>query len=183
MRSAALPLGLASMLLFGTAQAAELVVNGDFAAGSSDWTSSATLPDTVAFASQAVALSGDSATLTQTLSNLVVGGSYDFSFDYFRTAGTGSAIHYDLAGATSLSGDGFGSSSISALVPPYSFTALSNAVTITFNGIAATTAVIDNVTLTGPVAVSAVPEPETYAMLLAGLGAIGLMSRRRRFDS
>ncbi|MDP4299074.1 PEP-CTERM sorting domain-containing protein [Leptothrix discophora] len=28
--------------------------------------------------------------------------------------------------------------------------------------------------------VTAVPEPETYAMLLAGLGAIGFMSRRRK---
>lgn len=28
--------------------------------------------------------------------------------------------------------------------------------------------------------VAAVPEPETYAMLLAGLGAMGLVSRRRR---
>jgi len=28
--------------------------------------------------------------------------------------------------------------------------------------------------------VNAVPEPETYAMLLAGLGLIGFMSRRRR---
>ncbi len=35
---------------------------------------------------------------------------------------------------------------------------------------------LDNVRVT----VSAVPEPETYAMLLAGLGAIGFMSRRRR---
>lgn len=33
---------------------------------------------------------------------------------------------------------------------------------------------------TGILNVSAVPEPETYAMLLAGLGALGLMASRRR---
>jgi len=27
-----------------------------------------------------------------------------------------------------------------------------------------------------------VPEPETYAMLLAGLGVVGFLSRRRRLD-
>lgn len=30
--------------------------------------------------------------------------------------------------------------------------------------------------------VAAIPEPETYALLLAGLGAIGFMHRRRRID-
>jgi hypothetical protein len=35
----------------------------------------------------------------------------------------------------------------------------------------------------GLISVSAVPEAETYAMLLAGLGVIGLISRRRRQNS
>ena len=34
---------------------------------------------------------------------------------------------------------------------------------------------VDNVTVA-----AVVPEPETYAMMLAGLGALGMMSRRRR---
>lgn len=35
-------------------------------------------------------------------------------------------------------------------------------------------------TTTGNVTISAVPEPETYAMLLAGLGLMGAIARRRR---
>ena len=36
---------------------------------------------------------------------------------------------------------------------------------------------VDNVSLT---AVEVVPEPETYAMMLAGLGGLGLVTRRRK---
>ena len=38
---------------------------------------------------------------------------------------------------------------------------------------------LNSVEITGNGAAPAVPEPETYAMLLAGLGVIGFMSRRR----
>jgi len=31
-----------------------------------------------------------------------------------------------------------------------------------------------------PFAIAAVPEPETYAMLLAGLGLVGVAARRRK---
>jgi hypothetical protein len=41
--------------------------------------------------------------------------------------------------------------------------------------------IVDNINL-GPAAVAAVPEPQTYAMLFAGLAAIGFVVRRRRRD-
>jgi hypothetical protein len=39
----------------------------------------------------------------------------------------------------------------------------------------ATSSILDNVTIS-----AAVPEPETYAMLLAGLGLLGFAARRRK---
>ena len=33
---------------------------------------------------------------------------------------------------------------------------------------------------TGAISVTAVPEPETYAMMLAGLAALGFLARRRQ---
>lgn len=41
-------------------------------------------------------------------------------------------------------------------------------------------AYFDNILLTDANGVSAVPEPETYAMLLAGLGLLGFTARRRK---
>jgi hypothetical protein len=32
----------------------------------------------------------------------------------------------------------------------------------------------------GDLAIAAVPEPETYGMLLAGLGVVGFLARRRK---
>ena len=60
----------------------------------------------------------------------------------------------------------------------FSFVATSAVSTLTFAGSPANSyygAALDNVSVT-----AAVPEPETYAMLLAGLGLVGAIARRRR---
>jgi hypothetical protein len=77
------------------------------------------------------------------------------------TAADGSVLSYDLNGATTTSFLGFVSS-----------TPLSS-VTLNTDGAPGIWPTANNVVL-------AVPEPSTYAMLLAGLGFVGLMSRRRR---
>jgi len=49
-----------------------------------------------------------------------------------------------------------------------------------FFKVAGTVATNDAVTYSGNVLVSAVPEADTYAMLLAGLGLVGVIARRRK---
>jgi hypothetical protein len=77
------------------------------------------------------------------------------------TASDGSILSYNLNGATTSSFLGFVSS-----------TPLSS-VTLNTDGTLGVWPTANNVVL-------AVPEPSTYAMLLAGLGFVGVMSRRRR---
>ena len=38
----------------------------------------------------------------------------------------------------------------------------------------------DNATILGSGNVQAIPEPQTYALMLAGLGAVGFLARRRK---
>ncbi|RZS52094.1 PEP-CTERM sorting domain-containing protein [Sphaerotilus mobilis] len=67
----------------------------------------------------------------------------------------------------------------------YSFDANGARVRVAFEGMAGIeykgfNPWVDNVSVMSNTITTAVPEPESYAMLLAGLGAIGFMSRRRR---
>jgi hypothetical protein len=60
------------------------------------------------------------------------------------------------------------------------FTATGASTAITLIGAAGVEYIgLDNVSV-DPVGVAAVPEPETYALMLAGLGLVSLMRRRRR---
>lgn len=63
----------------------------------------------------------------------------------------------------------------------FSFTADANTTTLSFqaiNGECCYGAALDNVSVT--LVTAPIPEPETYAMMLAGLGLLGVMTRRRK---
>jgi len=54
---------------------------------------------------------------------------------------------------------------------------LSGPLTLTVNGISGS-----NATYSGTINLAVVPEPETYALMVAGLGLVGFISRRKRKD-
>jgi len=107
--------------------------------------------------------------LTQSF-NATAGYTYTLTFDYANNGGTELNV-----------GLGTSTHQITNLAPnsaSYSWTANATGTQwVSFNSGTAggnSGPVIDNVMLT------AVPEPETYALLLAGLGVIGMLSSRRR---
>ena len=61
----------------------------------------------------------------------------------------------------------------------YDLTRFTNLASVTITKDTTNFLAIDNINVTLPDPVSPVPEPETYAMLLAGLGLIGVMVRRQ----
>ncbi len=113
----------------------------------------------------------NSGSLSQTF-NAQAGSTYTLSWDYFKNA-NGATLSVDFGGKNTTYAPPSAVTSASL-----TFTAVTSGVqTVTFGSIGNTAAgpVLDNVSLT----VSAVPEPETYALLLAGLGAVGFVARRR----
>ncbi|MFG6447776.1 PEP-CTERM sorting domain-containing protein [Roseateles sp. BYS180W] len=108
-------------------------------------------------------------TLSRTF-NAVAGMTYTLSFDHFRNGG-GTAMTVSFGGTTTTYGV-----PTAVAHDTLSWTATASGVqTISFgSGAGNLGATLDNVVLT------AVPEPTSYALLLAGVGVLGALSRRRR---
>ncbi|WP_174274294.1 PEPxxWA-CTERM sorting domain-containing protein [Sphingomonas bacterium] len=189
-------LSVACLVGVSAADAAPLI-NGNFETGSlSGWTATghvatAHIPyfglnDPGYSSYVAIFNSGDSTpngVLSQTVSTLA-GVTYAFSFDYGVTSGGSQSIVasvIDALGQTQLASQMFSSTSTGIQLRTFNFTATSSSTTLRFADVGSNNSIsqdgaIDNVALTA----AAVPEPASWAMMVAGFGAVGSAMRSRR---
>ena len=178
-------------LLVSNAHAQNLVVNGGFESGNfSGWTVSdgslTTAGNDQPHSGSFEARLGNRglSTLSQSIAT-VVGTIYTVDLFVARqgllAGGEASSFSGSFAGTTFLT--------LNALTLPLNspyrefsatITATSTNSLLAFNYIDQPSyTLVDDVSVTGPI-VRAVPEPETYALMMFGLGTIGLISRRRK---
>lgn len=117
--------------------------------------------------------SGD--TISYTVNTLTAGTSYTFNYTALFE-GSGQLATWSLTGGATLSG----SVNSNVTFAGSTFTASAAPVVISFSGVGNGNknrwVEISDVTLVA----APVPEPETYAMMAAGLGIVGFVARRRR---
>jgi hypothetical protein len=120
----------------------------------------------------------------------VAGQDYTVSFEYgaiaaptlqtMQVTALSGASFATVLGATNLKG--YGTSDLSTLLSSYSFTftADSALTRLQFADNSANTFSVDGVVDNVVVMTTPVPEPETYALMLAGLGVMTVVARRRK---
>ena len=131
-------------------------------------------------------------TLTQTISGLTVGSAYTLTFDYalaqqtgFRGANEDNYWAVSFGGVTqnsdllSIENGGFSGWSTATM----NFTATSVTQALSFLAKGTAPGAPPFLLLDGVSMVATVPEPETWAMLLGGLGLVGFVARRRRVNN
>jgi hypothetical protein len=118
--------------------------------------------------------------ISQTVYGLTVGTQYELSWGVSTNLGEGS-VPYAYRVYTDDNSFTDYQSSLTPTVATFVFTATSANQTMSFNAFQGSNAgpIIDGVSLR-QVEVSPVPEPSETIMLLAGLGSVALISRRRR---
>ncbi len=173
-------LALAALAFTGTAAQAQAVNNGTFDTDLSGWTNGPTLANpaftTVDWLTGTALFNASTDRLAQVISGLTIGVEYMYSFTYAsNTPLSGSGLRLNLGGsAYNPPIATFAGTAGSSVTITDTFFASGSNLIMAFRGVNGSITTLDNVSVT------AVPEPETYAMLLAGLGAVGFMSRRRK---
>jgi hypothetical protein len=149
------------------------------------WSNPGTLPGfDASFGNQVAGVQTHPALGQSSLSQMVngAGGLYTLSwYDAGRVGDDGQTYQVSFGGSTIgtfgvNSGQGWSLNS-------FTFTAAAGSQMLSFAGVGSQTdgtVFLDKVSLTGAPAVSPVPEPESLAMMLVGLGVLGGVARRQR---
>jgi len=198
-------IALAVVLLAGAthASAANLVVNGSFEAqtvhsvagfdtlsgnGLTGWTIGLRNVDLVSSSfwtpsdgNNSLDLNGEGKSSISQVLSTVIGQVYTLSFDlagnpFGLSPSKGLSVNLGPVGLYDFDTTGHNAGNMGWTHYTAIFAAVSTSTTLSFASRTSGNAgpALDNIS------VSAVPEPETYAMLLAGLGLMGTMARRRR---